>query len=147
MLYGCGEDDVNSAIETEPSTLNYAPSSDEMDELISDYIHDEVLYREALTLGLDRDDGIVRQRMQQKMRFLFEGIVKQVVPRDEVLQTYLDLNADKYRQPARLSFFQVYINKNKRGDIVLADALLLLAQLSDKTADPEVSGDLLMLER
>ncbi|MBV1873563.1 MAG: peptidyl-prolyl cis-trans isomerase [Gammaproteobacteria bacterium] len=123
------------------------PSSDETDKLINDYVRDEVLYREALALGLDRDDGIVRQRMQQKMAFLFENIVKQVVPDDEVLQAYLDLNADKYRRPARLSFFQVYINANKRGDTALADAHLLLAQLRDKAADPEASGDLLMLER
>ena len=123
------------------------PTPEELDGLIGDYVHDEVLYREALALGLDRDDAIVRQRMQQKMEFLFEGIVKQVVPSDEVLQVYLDLNIETYRRPSLLSFSHVYINTNERGDVGLADAQALLKQLREKTVESAKSGDFLMLER
>ena len=123
------------------------PTPEELDGLIDDYVHDEVLYREALALGLDRDDAMVRQRMQQKMEFLFEDIVKQVVPSDEALQAYLDLNIEKYRRPSRLSFFHVYINANERGDAGLADAHALLKQLREETVEPAESGDFLMLDQ
>ena len=53
-------------------TWNRPPTRPELDGLVEDYIRDEVLYREALAMGLDKDDTIVRRRMRQKLEFLTE---------------------------------------------------------------------------
>jgi peptidyl-prolyl cis-trans isomerase C len=47
-----------------------APRPEELQSLIDEYVREEVLYREAIAMGLDRDDGIVRRRLAQKMEFL-----------------------------------------------------------------------------
>jgi hypothetical protein len=44
----------------------------ELDELIGEYVREEVYYREAVAAGLDRDDAIIRRRLRQKMEFAAE---------------------------------------------------------------------------
>src|SRR6185436_7439818 len=53
-------------------TWQRPPTQQEFDGLVEDHIREEVLYREALAMGLDKDDTIVRRRMQQKLEFLTE---------------------------------------------------------------------------
>lgn len=60
-----------------------------------------VLYREALALGLDKDDGVIRRRLGLKMEFLATDLVAQTPPADEDLQTYFETHRDRYRQPPR----------------------------------------------
>ena len=62
------------------------PNQVELNELIQDYIHTEVLYREALALGLDNGDIVVRRRMEQKMRFLIEDTTSLPPATDAELQ-------------------------------------------------------------
>src|SRR5271165_5837403 len=54
------------------------PSDQELDGLIQDYVRGEVYYREALALGLDREDAPIRQRLRTKMEFISEDIAAQV---------------------------------------------------------------------
>ena len=49
------------------------PSPEELQSLVDDYVREEVLVREAIAMGLDRDDDIVRRRLVQKMEFLAQG--------------------------------------------------------------------------
>jgi hypothetical protein len=65
------------------------PTDRELDGLIQDYIREEVLYREALALGLDRDDTVIRRRLRQKMEFVSEDFAAQAEPSREELLTYL----------------------------------------------------------
>jgi hypothetical protein len=46
------------------------PTRQELEGLIEEYIKEEILYREALALGLDQDDRVIQLRMRQKMEFL-----------------------------------------------------------------------------
>ncbi|MCP4691706.1 MAG: hypothetical protein GY859_26905 [Desulfobacterales bacterium] len=69
------------------------PAEAELKGLVEDHIKEEVLYREALAMGLDKDDTVVRRRMRQKMRFLFEDVAARAEPAEEELQAYLDENA------------------------------------------------------
>jgi peptidyl-prolyl cis-trans isomerase C len=57
-----------------------APDAEELRGLVNDHLREEVLYREALAMGLDRDDSIVRRRMAQKMEFLSQDIAGAVEP-------------------------------------------------------------------
>ena len=71
-------------------TYQRAPSPDEVDGLIHDYIKEEIYYREALRLGLDSDDPVIRRRMRSKMEFLARAELENVKPKDVVLQKMLD---------------------------------------------------------
>jgi len=90
-------------------TWQRAPTSEELKGLIEGYVRDEVLYREGVALGLDRDDSLIRRRVRQKVEFLTESM--QGVPEgsDTALQAYLDRHGERYRAYPRFTFEQVYL--------------------------------------
>jgi peptidyl-prolyl cis-trans isomerase C len=92
-----------------------APDADEMRGLVTAHIREEVLCREALALGLDRDDTIVRRRLAQKMEFLTDDIATAAVPEDAVVREFFEKNAERYAKPGRVTFRHVYFSKEKRG--------------------------------
>jgi hypothetical protein len=122
------------------------PTQKELQGLIEQQIREEVLYREALAMGLDKDDQVVRRRMSQKMEFISNDLASLVEPDDEQLQTYLDEHPEKFAIPGRISYSQVYLNVSQRGEQVYADAKMLLAELSQSTVDIDISmaGDSFM---
>lgn len=122
------------------------PTQEELEGLIEQQIHEEVLYREALSMGLDKHDSIVRRRLAQKLEFISADIAAQVQPTDVQLTDYLAANAEKFELPGRVSFNQIYFNTDKRGDQVEPDAMQLLTGLekSDGTVDVELAGDAFM---
>ena len=91
------------------------PTEAELRGLIENRIREEVLYREALAMGLDQDDTIVRRRLVQKVEFLTEDMAAQSEPTDEQLSSYLQENHERYQVPARLSFRHIYFNADERG--------------------------------
>jgi hypothetical protein len=105
------------------------PTKDELEGLIRDYIRGEVYYREALALGLDRDDAPIRQRLRTKMEFISEDVAAQVEPSEDQLRTYLKEHAAKFLVEQRFSFIQVYLNPDRHGNHVARDAQVLLAKL------------------
>lgn len=123
------------------------PGQKELNGLIQSFIKEEVMYREALALGLDQGDPIVRRRLRQKIEFLFEDLTALEEPDDSELQAYLDANPEAYRQPSRFSFQQVYLNTSQRGPGVETDAKELLARLRAEDIDAASAGDSLMLKR
>ena len=122
------------------------PSDPERKSLIDGFVREEIYYREALALGLDRDDAVVRRRLRQKLEFISEDLIALAEPDDRELQAYLDTNADTYRQSTVYRFQQVYLNPNKRGEQAETDALALLARLRDGSVDAASAGDSIMLQ-
>jgi hypothetical protein len=123
------------------------PTPDEMTSLVDDWIREEVLYREGMALGLDRDDPVLRRRVAQKMEFISDGLLDSPPSEKELRAWYKD-NADAYRLDPRYSFRQVYFNPAVRrgsleaamqdalpmlqnGDVVAGDATLLPGGLDD----------------
>jgi len=92
------------------------PTAAEEAALIQRYIDNEVLYREALALGLDRGDIIVRRRLVQKMEFLTEGLEPLPTPTDHDLQTYLDAHAAHYAVEDRVTLTQVFASTDRHAD-------------------------------
>jgi PPIC-type PPIASE domain len=119
------------------------PTTAELKGLIDDYIAEEVYYREAVAMGLDQDDTVIRRRLRQKMEFISESVADSVEPDDAQLQAYLTQNAEKFARPAELTFRQVYLSAERRGDAVRADAEKLLAELQadQGPADRAEAGD------
>jgi len=127
-------------------TWQRPPSEEELAGLLEDRVREEIFYREALALGLDRDDTIVRRRMRQKMEFLSEDLAA-AEPSDADLERWLAANREAFRQEPRVAFRQVYLSRDRRGEAVRADALRLLAELraADADLDPAAQGDPLPL--
>jgi len=87
------------------------PTAAETQGLIDDYIREEVLYREALALGLDRNDPVIRKRLRYKIEFLADSGAALMDPGDQVLRQFLEDNADDYRVVPRIAFRQIYLGE------------------------------------
>ncbi|MEM9494902.1 MAG: peptidylprolyl isomerase [Pseudomonadota bacterium] len=91
-------------------TWGRAPSERELQGLVRDHIKEEIYYREALKLGLDVNDTVIRRRLRQKMELLSEGDAALSEPDEEALRAYFAENADRYRQGETFAFRQVYFS-------------------------------------
>ena len=116
------------------------PDAEELRGLVTAHIREEVLCREALALGLDRDDTIVRRRLAQKMEFLTDDLVDAAEPNDTAMRRFFEENAARYARPAQVSFRHVYFSAEKRGAKGEAAAREALAAL-EKGANDETMGD------
>lgn len=90
-------------------TWNRAPSDEELKGIIDNFIVEEILYRQALTMGLDNNDSVIRRRLRQKLEFLTMEATSLEEPSDTELQQYLEQNPEQFQTAARFSFEQIYI--------------------------------------
>jgi hypothetical protein len=128
---------------------NRPPTEDELEGLIEKHIRETVLYREALTMGLNQHDTVIRRRLAQKLEYLAKDLVSLTPPTEEELQAYFAEHQERYQGPALYTFTQVYINPDKRGDATLDDAEKIKATLiaqRDAFENAGALGDDFMLE-
>ena len=116
------------------------PTPEQMQSLIELKVREEVLYREALALGLDKDDTIVKRRLAQKMEFLAEGAAIDSNPSTETLRTWFKDNPQRFVLPPRVSFRHLYFSPDRRGKHAREGAAQALAQLAGKPADRKDEG-------
>jgi hypothetical protein len=121
------------------------PTPTELQGLIDTYVHDEILYREGLTMGLDRDDPVIRRRVLQKLDVITEERDASAAPTDAELQKYLDAHAARYARPAAIAFDQVMFDTVKHEATLDADLNTARTKLA-AGADPASIGDASMLE-
>jgi hypothetical protein len=107
------EERVASLATTFQRTWLRPPTRNELDALIQGYVDEEVLYREGLALGLDRDDRVIRRRLRQKVEFLHTDLAQLEKATDAELATFLEENPQRFQEPARCSFRQVFVNPGK----------------------------------
>ena len=125
------------------------PTDEELNGLINHYIRESIYYREAVAMGLDKDDPVTRRRMAQKLEFLTQDIASMKEPAESELKDYFQANIQKYQVPDRISFKQIFLNPDKRGEATRDDANTLLAELRNSGV-PDTSiagkGDSMMLQ-
>jgi hypothetical protein len=140
---------ITSIISGFSRTWQRQPTREELEGLIRDRVREEVYYREALAMGLDRDDTIIRRRLQQKLEFVTDDIAALAEPTDAELAEYLKTHADVFRTDRRLTFNQVYLDPSKHGNRLVQDATQLLTQLREEGRNVDLSslGDPFLLER
>jgi hypothetical protein len=114
------------------------PSRKELDSLIQDYIKEEVYYREAMSMGLDRDDTIIRRRLRQKMEFLADGMGYIKEPTEKDLESYLQKHPEKFRVETRYTFSHVYLNPQTHHN---TSELLGKLNAAGSAVDPAKYGD------
>jgi hypothetical protein len=128
---------------------NRPPTAKEFDGLIQQYIKETVLYREAVTMGLNKHDMVIRRRLAQKLEFLAKDLVALTPPTEAELLAYFAEHQADYQAPTLYTFTQVFFDPDKRGDATLDDAetikVTLIAQ-GDAIDDPGALGDGLMLQ-
>jgi hypothetical protein len=128
-------------------TWQRPPTEEELRGQVRDYIREEAAYREALAMGLDRDDTIVRRRLRQKLEFLSDDLATRVEPTDADLQTFLQTHPDLFQSEPLFSFRQVYLNPQQHAANLSADEARLLAELQriGPNADLSSLGDPFLL--
>ena len=122
------------------------PSSIETDQLIESWVHDEILYREGVALGLDRDDAVVKRRVRQKFEIMAEEDAVTGPPADADLSAYLAKNPERFAQPAILTFEQVYLGPPGSSPDVIQIAAVTGESLR-RGANPEALGRPTLLAR
>lgn len=95
------------------------PTHEELSSLLQNWLDEEMLFREALRLGMDADDVIVRRRLVQKVTFIAEESVPPN-PSDTELRRFFGENADRYELPSRYTFSQYRFDDEKTAKTVLA---------------------------
>lgn len=130
--------EVNWLKETWARQWQRPPTEDELRGLVTDYLKEALLAREATEMGLDENDTVIRRRLAQKMEFLVQDTARLAEPGDAELRRYYDANRAHYQAPARVSFTQLFFRNE-------SDAKQGLAQLAARS--PDELGDPSMLER
>jgi peptidyl-prolyl cis-trans isomerase C len=121
------------------------PTAAELKGLLASEVRTEILSREAIALGLDKDDIIVKRRLAQKMEFLAEDVSHGSDPGREELRAWFDKNQAEFVAPSRITFRQVFFSTDKRGAGAEAAARRALATTSSRL-DAELRGDPFMFE-
>ena len=121
------EDDARRLATEYEATWRRPPTVAELDYMIGERVREEVYLREALALGLDRDDAVIRRRLQTKMEFLTESGAEAVQPNDATLQAHLDSDPHRFTEPVLVAFEQVLLDE-RVGDeeVELVEARLNL---------------------
>ena len=117
------------------------PTSVELQGLIDNWVKEEIFYREGVTLGLDRDDAVVRRRVGQKLEFIIDAAAPPS-PTDAELQAWLDSHSSQYQIDPTYSLRQVYFDPARHGEHLDAD---IAAARRALTAGKAVNGDTTLL--
>ncbi len=120
------------------SVWKRTPTDDELDALINEDVREEVYYRVALALGLDKNDTIVRRRLRQKMEFLTDSGANLLEPAAGELEAYIAANEQAFRRGPRLAFEQIYLGE-KPGPETITRSLNALK--SGPASDPSALGE------
>ena len=119
-----------------------APNAEELRLMVEDRIREEVLYREALAMGLDRDDEIVKRRMAQKMQFLSEDVAAAHEPGDAELRAWFSKNSKQFALPSRYSFRHLYFSPDRRGTHAKDDAAKALVRIAGQPENTALGASL-----
>jgi hypothetical protein len=114
---------------------------DEMQRLIDNWVREEIYYREGVAMGLDRDDPVIRRRINQKLGFIIEGATP-TAPTVPEMQAWLDAHSGDYVSEPVYSLRQVYFDPSRHGKQLEADMISTRRALEN---GKKLSGDATML--
>jgi len=94
--------------------LGRLPTETELQGLIDDHIREEILMQEALAMGLDKDDIIIRRRLAQKMEFVAGDMLTVKEPTSNEIKTYYESHKNELKESGKISFLQIFFSVDKR---------------------------------
>lgn len=134
------ENDVKWLAETWTRQWQRPPTRDELRGLVTDFLKEELLSREARQMGLEENDTVVRRRLAQKLEFLMEDASRLAEPTEDDLYKFYAAHPEQFQAESRISFTQVFFSREKRKDAA-ADAREALTKLTAGTARSTDLGD------
>jgi hypothetical protein len=125
------------------------PTQAELETMIQQQIREEVMVREALAMGLEKNDSIIRRRLAQKIDFITSDLAALAEPTEIQLADYLEKHSEQFSLPARIDFVQVFINPEKHGLDTDDYANRLLSELTQSGENNDITtiGDSLLLDQ
>lgn len=129
------DDDIERLITQYKQVWNDKPNSPTIKKLIDQYVHSEVMYREALALKLDHNDEIIKRRLKQKYEFLIKDMITTSQITDEELNAYYEDHKSGFSTDKLYSFYQFYFSPDKRNNS-MQDAMDFLGEYN---ANPKSS--------
>jgi peptidyl-prolyl cis-trans isomerase C len=111
------------------------PTADEFNAMVETKVQEEVLYREGLAMGLDKDDTIVKRRIAQKVHFLAEDVAGAHEPTTAELKAWYKTNSRIFALPNRTTFRHLYFSPDRRAQNARKDATKALAMISGQPED------------
>jgi len=134
---------IQHAVSGFEMTWGRPPSEIETDQIIDEIVRDEVYYREALTMGLDKNDDGIRARMRSKLEFLSQDVSAIEDPSDETLRAFMEAHPDDYPAEPQIAFRQVFLSLNGSAAEINARINRLREQLAsgDAGVDAASLGD------
>lgn len=124
---------VNLMIVNYKTQTGNLPTKQQLDAMIDNYIKEEISYREAKKMGLDKDDEIVRRRLSQKFDFLQTDLTEIPAPTEEQLQQFYTNNPALFRDSATVSFSHIYFSTDNSNDSVAKQSALEVLQQLKQT--------------
>jgi phosphate/sulfate permease len=135
-------DRVAAIEETWRQQYGSPPAASVLEALTQKWIEEEILYREGVARGVDREDEIIRRRVIQKMQFLTQDLTPAAAPREADLKAFYRSHADLYRSPPRVSFSHLFFNPDRGGEAAARErAERILTDLPDETSQGPRPGD------
>ena len=119
-------------------TWQRPPTAEELRALIDDFVLEEIYYRQAVAMGIDRGDTVIRRRLRQKFEFLTDDMAAASLPSDEELASYLAANPDAFMTDTTYAFEQVYISPDRPS---IDQEAYVAEKLSALRAGKVVEGD------
>src|SRR5438046_3415495 len=132
--------DITSMLIGFSRTWQRPPTREELEGLIRDRVRAEVYCREAIAMGLDRDDPVIRRRLQQKLQFVTDDVAVPAEPTDAELADYLKTHAKSFGVDRKFTFNQVYLDPNRHREHLAQDANTLLSQLRQQGRAVDLSS-------
>ncbi|HEY6342559.1 MAG TPA: peptidylprolyl isomerase [Bryobacteraceae bacterium] len=142
-------DDLRQMVLTFAAQWERLPNPQELQGLVEEKVREEVLYREGIAMGLDKDDTIVKRRMAQKMQFLAEDVAGAHEPSTAELKAWFEKNSEKFALPGRYSFRHLYFSPDRRGKNAQQDAAMRLTEIAGLQEDSKrdvLLGDAFMFQ-
>lgn len=113
------------------------PTKQELEGLIQDHIQEEVMVREAISIGLDQNDTVIRRRLRQKMEFISDELLSRSEPTEDDLREYYQKHQEMFSEQPKMSFQHLYFNPEKQTKSLEE----IKEKLNQQTLDPEGVGD------
>jgi len=109
------------------------PNKEQLDAMIENYIREEISYREAKKMGLDKDDEIIRRRLSQKFDFLQTDLIEDKQPSLEELKEFYSKHPLLFQTETTVSFSHIYFSTDNITDNIAKQKALTVLQQLKKT--------------
>jgi hypothetical protein len=135
---------VSSLAEQHEKLFGSPPSAQELSALVDARVQDEMLYREGVAMGLDKDDDVIKRRVRQNYELIAEGEDSAAGATDADLEAYLKANRDRFRAPPVVSFQQVVVPLSGTDAVIEARITAMKSALTNGAAPDTLGGPSLL---